>query len=378
MLQSAYDLRTHLLEWAGGGSDDRLVRMANRAVQESVRALGSCRAWSYSSTLARLTTSASYTTGTIAFDLTGGANERMVTLTGGTWPTDAAYGALLISGYLYQIDARISSTVVTLKSDSCPAADVAALTTYTWWRDTYVLPANLVRIGRLQEMSQAFTPEPVSVQSWLNYQRGAWQTGIPRRYCVAQDENYNDRLAVKFWPAPDAAYNLDYIYQRRMSTLSTLEYSTGTVSLTSASATVTGTTTVFTSAMVGAVFRVGTAANKPTDYSGAYPAVFESRIKSVESATSLTLEDVADANYTALKYRISDLLDIEDGSMTAALYRCAEWQFARLTNRKDSGQLEGSYNRALQFAKEADSRHLPDSVGRIPLQIKDMPQTPIV
>lgn len=378
MLQTVHDLRTHLLEWSCGGSDDRLVRMSHRAIQDAVRTLGGVRAWSYYYTLGRLITTASYNTGTIAYDYTGGANERMVTLTTGTWPTDAAYGVLYISGVQYQIDQRISSTVITLREGFAPTADIASGTTYTWWRDTYSLPQNCIRVGRIQETNSSWMPHPVSVQDWLEYQRGSGQTGQPRRYCVSQDENLSNRLAVRFWPAPDSAYTLDYIYHRRMTPLSTIDESTGTVSLTSGSATVTGSGTAFTSAMVGSVLRVGTASDKPTDYAGSHPAVFESRIKTYNSATSVTLEDNADANYSTKKFRVSDLLDIEDGAMTTALYRCAEWMLGRLLNREDAPQLEGAWQRQLAYAKEADARHLPDSVGAIPLQIKDMPWTPYV
>lgn len=58
----------------------------------------------------------SYSTGTITYDHTGGANERQVTLAGGTWPSWAkAPGRLFYNGAFYNLDARISDTILTLE-----------------------------------------------------------------------------------------------------------------------------------------------------------------------------------------------------------------------------------------------------------------------
>lgn len=73
----------------------------------------------------------SYSTGTVVYDHTGGANERQLTLTGGTWPTWAkSPGRIFINEDWYSLDTRVSDSIVTLKSTDNPGADVASTTFY--------------------------------------------------------------------------------------------------------------------------------------------------------------------------------------------------------------------------------------------------------
>ncbi len=356
MIQSAYDILVHVLEWANSSSDTRAVSMAKRAVQEARRLVANAKNWGYYNTPGRIVTAASYSTGTVAYDYTGGAYERMLTLTDGTWPTDAAYGAVYIDGYCYPIDERKSSTVVTLQEDHAPTGDIAASTSYEWFRDTYVLPADCRAIGNIVEQNYLDKPTLVTWQELHDKRAATYSSGMPSSYAFGFDPDYPGRIAIRFWQAPDAAYKYDFAYQRRPPAIQTFDYSDGTVSMTSGSAVVTGSGTAFTPAMEGAVFRIGTTSDKPTDFSGLYPFVFQSRIRSVDSSTQVTLYDVADANYSAKKYRISDWWDFEDGAMNQAVMRCAEWQYGVMMNRQDANEAEARYQRAMYQAKEADAR----------------------
>lgn len=356
MIQTAHDILIHVLEWANSSSDTRAVSMAKRAVQEARRLVANSKNWGYYNTPGRIVTSANYDTGTIAYDYTGGTYERELTLTGGTWPTDAAYGSVYIDGYCYPIDEYKSSTVLTLQEDHAPTSDIAANTSFEWFRDTYVLPEDCRAIGNIVEHNYLDRPVCVTWQELHDKRAATYSSGLPSSYAFGFDPKYPGRIAIRFWQAPDAVYKYDFAYQRRPKNVQTFDYSDGTVTLTSGSATVTGTGTAFTSLMEGGVLRVGTSSEKPTDYSGLYPKVFESRIRSVASATSLTLYDTADANYTTKKYRISDWWDFEDGAMNQAVVRCAEWQYAVMMNRQDVNELESRFQRAMYLAKEADAR----------------------
>lgn len=81
-----------------------------------------------------------YTTGTIIYDHTGnGSGERVVILTGGTWPALAATnGRISISGTWYDVAARVSDTVLQLNSGASnnPGSDVGS-TTYTFRGEPY-------------------------------------------------------------------------------------------------------------------------------------------------------------------------------------------------------------------------------------------------
>jgi len=60
---------------------------------------------------------------TITYDHTGGTYERMLTLSGTTWPAAAEHGYILISGTAYNVYRRISDTVLILDKEINPGSD---------------------------------------------------------------------------------------------------------------------------------------------------------------------------------------------------------------------------------------------------------------
>lgn len=87
---------------------------------------------------------------------------------------------------------------------------------------------------------------------WNDEQLNAIQiqaSAIPQFYFVEQD-------SFKIWPVPQAAYSGTIYYHYRDRNLSVPDYSDGTISLSQGSNLVTGSSTTFTSAMVGRWFTV--------------------------------------------------------------------------------------------------------------------------
>lgn len=358
-LYTYYDLVQNLLDMGGGSADDRAVKTAKRAVQEAYRLLPHARRWSYYYQHYRILTDASYNTGTVEFDYTGGAYELMLTLTGGTWPTNAAYGKVLIDDVLYDVNERKSATVLTLKAPLAPTDDIASGTSYTWFRDSYVLPADCREIDRLIELTELIRPLPVNPGDWLRQYSGLRTPAQPNIYVVTGDGDNNGRLSLKFGPAPDMAYSFDFIYQRRPRALKTYYETAGMVSNTGTA--VTGSGTAFTSDMVGCVMRFYDASNIPTGLEGDYPYKDQAVVKSVESSTAITLDVAPSANYSAVKYSISDWIDVEDGAMYSAILRMSEAQYATMFPRDDAPQRQRVADQALLVAKENDNRHFASS-----------------
>ena len=135
------DLTDHLVDYLGSTVSGENERLARNAVQNAYRECCTTHRWAYYYAKGRLNTVAPYTTGTVAYDDTGGAYERLLTLTGGIWPSWAAYGHVLVNNVPYQIAERIDDTRVTLTEMTNPGADVAAGTTYSLRRG-YVPPAH--------------------------------------------------------------------------------------------------------------------------------------------------------------------------------------------------------------------------------------------
>jgi hypothetical protein len=214
---------------AKSGRDERL---ALRAVEDAYREFPTRHDWKFLHRRMMISTSATYATGTVAFDLTGGTYERMLTLTDGTWPADAAYGNVEIDLNHYECADRKSDSIVTLRSDACPTADVAAGETYRWYRDCYPLPPDFMRIGEVFEASRGEEYPLCSVEREYvernNRAGGSYYTGNAEWFCIGSDKRYVDPV-ICLSPIPEDATTYEATYQARCRPLTTYEYSTGTV-----------------------------------------------------------------------------------------------------------------------------------------------------
>lgn len=372
-----FDAVEHLTDLSGGDTGDRQTRVAHRAVRSAYRTLPSACQWSYYYGVNRVLTSAPYATGTVAFDLTGGAYERLVTLTGGSWPTWAAYGVLLVENVMYQVDQRVDGTRLTLMANSCPSADFSA-TAYSLNRDTYTLPADWRAGSPLRDLSRSYpVPSQVEPAEWLASYLSQDYSNIPQIYCLTADPKLSGRFAIRMWPASDAEYPYDQIYLRQPVTPRVEEYSTGTIAVSAGSAAVTGTGTNWTSKMEGSVMRLVQGTTPPTGLEGFTPYDEEMIIQSVNSATSITLKNVVEGTYSGDAYLISDLLDIEPGAMLTAFLRRCELEQAMLLPKDSSTPLrQQAYLMALKEAMAADYRQInevEERSGYTLLQLRGLP-----
>lgn len=338
--------------------------MAWRAVLEAYTELPARRRWRYYWRPFTIPTVAQYNTGTIEYVYTGGAYERQVTLTSGTWPAAADTYALIISGARYGIEARKSSTVLTLRETDCPVSDLASGSSYYLVKDTYPLPASVRNIDYLYDVAAPGRMLPqVQPDSILRERRLVRTSAVPLMYSVYRDEHYASGLALHFAPSCTSARTYQAYSQMLPQELTVLEETNGTVTVSSGGTTVTGTSTNFTSNMVGAVLRfsssgsvkIPTGLMGETDKNRLEPYAMQRVIRSVTSTTELELEQAADAAYTGSGYRISSRIDIEPGAMRNAFLRACEAFFSP-QDRKGQEQRLAAYERALAHAMYADQR----------------------
>jgi len=343
-----------------GDYSPRSRRLAWDAVLEAYSEIPVRRSWRYYYRTFSFATVASQTSGTIAYT----SSSRTLTLTSSTWPSDVTKYALYIAGARYSIESRTSSTVVILRDGDCPTADIASGTSYTITRDTYELPDTIREVLYVHDLNapgrllQCVEPSDI-----LHEQRIMRNTAQPLMYAAYRSDLYAGAMAIHFAPSPSSARTYQYHALCWPLPLKVLEYSVGTVATTSGSATVTGTSTSFTSDMVGAVMRftktgdtsIPTSLQGEIDKNRVNPYTMQRVIRSVESTTSLTLEQDADTTLSGSGYRISSRIDIEPGAMRSAFLRCCEAKFAS-QDRKGQEQREARYERALIFAMAADQR----------------------
>ena len=350
------DLTDHAIDYLGSTITGDGMRDAKRAVQNAYRSLATMHNWHYYYSRGRLVTNESYSTGTIAYDHTGGANERQVTLTDGTWPSWAYLGDIVIDGVVYEIASLINSTILTLTVNSNPGEDIAAGETYVLYRDTYPLPTDFQAADQflIAENSNCLTY--VHPTAWLQDMQGNPGPGTPSLYTFRSDPNYYGTLAISFSPPPSLLQNYDYIYKRRPRPMLVLEYKTGTATVAFASASVTGVGTTWRDNHIGSVIRFSETGDLPTGVVGDNPFEIQRVITAVGSETACTLDRVVPQAFTNAKYTISDPADIEDGAMLTALYREIEKELRIARRMKVSPDEERRYLEAIASAKESDSR----------------------
>lgn len=371
------DLTDHAIDYLGANPSGEAGRDARRASLAALRSLATASRWSYYFQRYRLNLAAPYLTGTVVYDHAGGAYERVLTLTGGTWPSWAGQGTVQIANVVYEVADRKSATEVTLSVNSNPGEDVAS-SPYLIYRDTYPLPVDFLAMGALTLPNHAVCLSVEHPNAWLQRQRIYRGVATPRTYTIRSDPNYQNTLALSFYPPPDAAYAVDGIYTRMPRQLQVEEYSAGSATTAAASAVVAGTGTAWAARHVGCVFRVtGSRTKLPTGRAGDNAPAYERVVVSVDSATQITLDDTVDEAFSAAKYTLSDPVDVETSAMLTALLRGVESQLAKSRRMGDRQEAEAEYLKALLLAREADSRSFEDSrVGGslpYPARLADMP-----
>lgn len=336
-----------------------------RAVDEAYRELPQQAWWSYYRRRAVINTVAPQDDGTIAYT----HSSRTVTLTGSTFPTNAEKYRIIIGDTHYDIESYTDSTNIVLPTLSNPGANVASGTAYTLYRNEYPLPVGFRRALTLVDVD-ALRPVRMIVDSEEHtLQMGGYGVpGRPNFACIRNTGETTGGLSLVFNCPPDEALAFDLLYDTFPRQFVIPEkYSTGTVTISSGSASLTGTGTTFPTGCAGCVIRLSsTSGDEPTGPFGGKvdkidldnPYAFQSVIKTRGSATSLTLVDEADAAYSGVKYTISDPLDIEDGAMFTALMKMAIANYARISNRdlKTVQYHEQMAREAIIVAKENDRR----------------------
>ena len=327
-------------------------RRARIAVDSVYRDLPYKINWKYYQRRQTFETVASYSTGTAAYDHTGGAHERLVTLSG-TVPTWAQFGRFILNDVTYRIAEYKSTTTFTLFEDDNPGEDVSA-TTFTIYRNEYPVPHDFRRGMRIYDVADE---QEIPIVGFGESQR--LLVGIdrepdqPRRAYIRNSGDYYGVWTIEMIPPPSAARTYDISYEGKPRDILTVSYSTGTVA--TSSTTVTGTTTVFPASCVGSVIRFGVSASSTavTNKFGSNPFTEQRVIAARGGDTSLTIDTAPTSAYSAgTGYMISDPIDIHPGAMTTAFLRAIEAEFAKVCAFKDVGERMALAQQALMQAME--------------------------
>lgn len=347
----------------------RHQRFARRAIQTAYRDLVNRTRWNYLDRRMTINTVANSTTGTIAYDHTGGASERLLTLSGSTFPADANRYRIIINSVHYDIDTYESTTTVTLPVTNNPGADVAAGTTHNLYKNTYPLPADFRKIGRIYDVNNDLEISLVGHDVLHNQSVFYYDTPGTPWTCTIRHTRSDEfgEMELLFGPPPDSARAYDLLYEAKPRDLKIQKHSTGTCTVAGDATTVSfSSATLPTDLARGAVIRFADdSSNEPTSVAGgldnnAERFHSEMVILSRDSTSQVTLTEAFDSTgLTTVKYTISDPIDLEYSAMQTALMRLAEYEFVRMTSPREPNEQARMHNEAMQairFAMEADQR----------------------
>ena len=357
-------------------SEGRDARLKRAAIVNAYRDLPSKHRWTYYQRRTLVVTEASYSTGTVTYDYTGGTYERQLTLSDGTWPSTAARGMVVIDDVHYPIHQRMSDTVVTLGPRVYPTSDISS-SSFVWYRDAYPLPTNFLALNEVIDTTDANTRGLIYASPSEHLQRsrsyGGQVCNRPDWYTIRNEGDYVGSLSIVFGRPPSEARSYDIAYSCRPKNLRTYNESTGTITCTAGSAIVGGSSTAFSSVHVGAAMRfTASTTDEPTTVIGNVdgtlnPFLAERIILAVTNTTTLTVDAAPSSSddLTAAKYTISDLIDIEPQAMLPYFLRLCELEYAKLAKRDDWRQRAVWANEALLEAVDADIRDRTIKSGQL-------------
>lgn len=360
------DLHEILRRYTGNDGTPSKSAAVVSAAKQALDRIGVYHDWYFYQTWGRTITSAPYQDGTISFDFTGGAEERLVTLTGGVFPDWAAQGGTIsVNNIPYDVDKRLSDTTLTLKVNQTPGVDLPSGTVYLLYRAQYDLPADCAGIDRPILSSSTRIIPKVSLNEFIT--RRNWNESIaePMMFAIAVGPYGNSQILL--WQPPDAVYSLEYQYKRKAAIPTIAEESRGKLTLTATSTTVAGKTTAFSQAMAGCVLRVSYDDKVPTSVEGTSPFQYEYIIDSVQSPTSLTLTAPAIASVGNRGFTISSRLDVDDGPMMMLLVKMGMKNLRIALRINMTNEELPEYERAVLEAKSYDGQRYKgqDSAQRV-------------
>lgn len=325
-------------------SNSRIIK----AIQSAVRSFHTKHRWRYYRRQARFKTSPSLTV-EIDFDYTGGAEERLVTITDGDpWPTDATYGELWIGEDSYRILKRISDTQATLESEFSPSADLNEVDAI-WKRRSYRFQRAIRDIEFIENVTTGAQMYQMPMGEFATL-----RSGTPRYFSWQNHGSEFGASEIILHPIPTVAETIE-AHAAILPLVPTIHSVTGTdLSGTSGTTAVTCAGGSFSSKHIGSILRVSLNADAPTQYKSD-DWTFQAFITEVPSATTLTLSEPLPASYSSRGYLISSPIDIEVSVMLEAFEDECFFQYTKNHNHQGLKDAAAIAQKSLRDAMVRDN-----------------------
>jgi hypothetical protein len=205
-------LKTYAQDNYHDGTDTKALREIARFVNDAFRRICRSHDWSYYLKTGRVNTKVKYDTGTVAINKDSG----VLTLSGGTWPTDAVGAHIVIDADTdieFEVKTRDSGTQVTFKDGQVWLGSNISGETYKLYYYVYDLPANFRKM--YDHEAEDFYMHYLSPTDFEFYHlTNEDDTGDPVFYTISGPKKF------KVWPYPDSSKSIDFLYYSWPATLS--------------------------------------------------------------------------------------------------------------------------------------------------------------
>ena len=358
-LMTFADVIDHLVDFNRANPSATHAAQIRRAIFLAYDNFANDHQWPYFYTQGRICTDSPYQEGQVSYDKSGGSIERQLTLTGGTWPENAAFGQVIIGQVIYDVADRFNDTVLQLDIDLSPVADIST-SSYTWMRNQYPAPVDLRNIDKFYTPESWHRIEYVHPREWMVAHRyNITSSNTPQWYTIIGSRDYMGALSIAFYPFPDSQVTVDFIYQRRPRPLrvervqGTLNASTGDINANYVDG------TAFSSRQIGGTIRLTESSGLefPTGREGENPYSEERIVMTVNDAgDQIEVDQQFLQQHSNSKFVISDPVDLEPGVMKSIFLRRCEMELALLTRMQDRQVLLQDYHQFLERHKSYASR----------------------
>lgn len=354
------DMMSHLSVQLNAVLAGTLEAKVRTSVLNAWGRLMSMHEWGYFYRQSSLIVYAGQTTGTVDFDV----DTSEVTITDGTWPTDAVGKHIRLTGQWFPVVERTSATVIVLDASNAPAKDLDD-ESYVLQQLVYPLPYEVGDIVQIIDNGQSV---PVRLSILENFQiLGGLQysTALPVRYSLVADSASPQKwnLWVPSYQPLDVP--LQYLYIARRPPNAIARIRTGTVSVSGGTATFSDP--VITTDWNGVLLRVSKNDDHPTNEFGDTPGndvllnqdCYELRVTGVTSSTVCTVSDTT-ATAVDKPYNASSMIDVSDGLMEILLQRlCEEAYGAKVVgNHSEMLVSKARVSEAFNEARASDARRV--------------------
>ena len=358
------DAIAELEEFCREASISAAGRAVRSAVRRAYREIVDCWDWASLHVNGRIPLKAYDDDGTATYDHAGGVFDRLCTIASTTFPSDAEDYCIQIDTddgeIVCDIESRLTDTQVVLDSVLNPGEDVAAGAACVIYPRYYRFPNDFISLDRPVEETFASLGQYTTLERLLELRQAENSGGTIRYFSVGPVPDLHGVYGLYLHPYSDTTRPIDFMYKRKPRDLRYVGIDSsegpGTITATAGSAAISGSSTAFTADHEGSLLRIGTSTTKiPTGLDGLSPYSEQRSIATYSSATSVTLGEEVETSRSAVKYSITDPIDL-DVSAYDAMIALAKKQLAIEKGHKNWQALAALADERLFRAKCGDNR----------------------